>query len=348
MSKVKNIGIIAATFTGNHGAEAMIEACLGHLGSLYPGARFHVISYAPKADLKWITERHASEVGEGRLLVHSCKPFELLARWLPLSLALRVLPLLRGEAPRSSLAGIRKLLALDFVVDLAGVSFMDGREIFLPFNVLTLFPFLLHRVPVFKLSQALGPFKGPVNRALARAVLGRVELTVARGRLTYRHLETLCMDPARILYAPDTTFGLGVHGDEGTRDRDVVILPSSLVAKKNPSYESLMAETVRLLDGAGISVTLLAHSWKEGSHARRNNDFPLCERIFQRAACPNVRLLGPGLSARELKHVIAAHKVLVGSRFHGMIAALDVGTPPLVLGWGHKYAEVLKEFDLES
>jgi polysaccharide pyruvyl transferase WcaK-like protein len=36
------------------------------------------------------------------------------------------------------------------------------------------------------------------------------------------------------------------------------------------------------------------------------------------------------------------------SRFHAMVGALCMHTPVLVLGWSHKYAEVMQQFELEE
>jgi colanic acid/amylovoran biosynthesis protein len=40
--------------------------------------------------------------------------------------------------------------------------------------------------------------------------------------------------------------------------------------------------------------------------------------------------------------------MLITSRFHAMISALSTGTPVLVVGWSHKYDEVLAEMKLEG
>ncbi len=39
--------------------------------------------------------------------------------------------------------------------------------------------------------------------------------------------------------------------------------------------------------------------------------------------------------------------VLLTSRFHAMIAGLCLAIPTVVVGWSHKYEEVLAEFQLE-
>jgi polysaccharide pyruvyl transferase WcaK-like protein len=52
------------------------------------------------------------------------------------------------------------------------------------------------------------------------------------------------------------------------------------------------------------------------------------------------------LTAGELRHLVAQSAVLVTSRFHAMISGLATGTPTVVVGWSHKYREVLDDFGL--
>src|SRR5690606_21072359 len=68
-------------------------------------------------------------------------------------------------------------------------SFIDGREKFLPFNVLTLLPAWLVGTPVVKLSQAVGPFRKPVNRMASAFMLPRCTKVWARGAKTFQHLQ---------------------------------------------------------------------------------------------------------------------------------------------------------------
>lgn len=338
------LGIIAASFTGNRGAEAMLLATIAETRRGFPDADIHVMSYSPKADLAWFQDHHLP-----RVYLHSSTPAALVLRWLPMALLCRLLPVLRRPLRCEHGQGIGRLLGLHVVVDLAGVSFIDGREKFLPFNVLTLFPFLLHGVPVAKLSQALGPMRRPLTRVFARLVLARVQLLVARGSHTARNLVELGLNsPVEVL--PDTSFCLNVQvarpffGDRS----GVVVMPSSLVARNNEAYVHLLRDTLSLLLEQGHTVDLMAHSWKEAGTGGFNNDLPLCRELHRQLGSPKaVRILGPGLNARDLKHAIGCYRLAITSRFHGMIAALDTETPTLVLGWGHKYDEVLQDFGLE-
>lgn len=39
--------------------------------------------------------------------------------------------------------------------------------------------------------------------------------------------------------------------------------------------------------------------------------------------------------------------LMLGSRFHALIAALSSGVPSVAIGWAHKYPELLGEFGME-
>ncbi len=67
----------------------------------------------------------------------------------------------------------RALAESDVLLDIGGITFSDGREKYLPFNILSIWPAMLLGVPVVKLAQAVGPFKNPLNRFLRKDFLFR-------------------------------------------------------------------------------------------------------------------------------------------------------------------------------
>jgi len=343
---MKDLAIVAATFTGNRGAEAMLLTVIEQVHSIYPDCRIHVLSYAADEDIREFKERDIPNV-----YIHSCSPLSLVLSWLPLSLLGSLIPALKREPVADHKQSPLALLSVDKLIDLAGVSFIDGREKFLPFNVLTILPFILNGVPVYKLSQAVGPIRGRLNRLAAKLILPRCELVVARGSTTLKYLEEFGLKAPKLLYAPDVSFLLVPAGEIPAnftdRQFDIGFVPSSVVLKKYPAYEQKLVEVTRALIAKGHKVSIVLHSWKEGTEKSFNNDLPLAKRIAREVSgSDDVPIIGVGLNARELKGQIANHKLLVTSRFHAMIAALDTETPPLVLGWSHKYREVLEEFGI--
>lgn len=337
--------LTGGTFTGNRGAEAMVLACISQIKTRYPDAVVHVLSYAPKADAAWLVEHPIQDV-----YLHSLTPLKITAGWLPVVFAMKLLRLRPGRLDQRNDQGIKSLLAVDTVIDLAGVSFMDSRLKFLPFNVLTLLPFLLNRVKVWKLSQAMGPIKKPLNRMAAGWVFKRMAGIFTRGGETLNFINTSAIQPCcSVRLAPDITFTLrSGEPSIATQERlfDFCVIPSALMVKKHPHYKSLLVDAIRMVASKGYTVNLVVHSWKSHTDLPRNNDLPLAKELV--AALGNqttCRIIGEGLDALQIKTKIGRHKVSVTSRFHGMIAALDTVTPCLVLGWSHKYREVLDDFD---
>jgi polysaccharide pyruvyl transferase WcaK-like protein len=79
------------------------------------------------------------------------------------------------------------------------------------------------------------------------------------------------------------------------------------------------------------------------------NDGPVCREVANACATDSQVLgLDFDLTAGELRHLVALSSVLVTSRFHAMISGLATSTPTVVVGWSHKYREVLDDFGLSS
>lgn len=345
MAHKKHFGIIAATFAGNRGAEAMLLSTIDHLRVRDPLCVVHVLSYSPEADQQELSLRPIPGV-----YIHSATPKTLVLKWFMLSVLAKVLPFLRKPPQERHDQGILSLLGIDALFCLAGVSFIDGREKFLPFNVLTLFPFLVSGIPVFKMAQALGRIGSPLNLICAKWTLPRLRFLFARGQITASFIEEAKVLPgSRWEVCPDIAFGLQ-YVPPTLRIGDVALVPSVILDKKHARYRDFLVELVELLHAKGITTSFVVHSWKSNTSKPFNNDLPLTKDLAHRLLAKgiSVKILGEGKDAREIKTLIAAHRLCLTSRFHGMIASLDAGLPTLVIGWSHKYREILALFQRES
>lgn len=365
----RSYSIIAATCHGNRGAQAMLETVVGRLSREQPGLRFHVFSYYPAAD--------RALVRDDRVSIHSSTPVALVAWLLPWSLVFGLARLLFGRRVlRLAPAAIRGLAESAALVDLAGVSFIDGREKFLPFNALTILPAWLLGTPVAKMPQATGPFQGLANRWAARWVLPMCRMFWARGPRTHQHLLDAGFPGLRFAQADDIAFNHQPEyslTDEGgalleqrldtlrrmrAGARGVIgVCPSSVVAAKarreKGDYEPALVALIEGLAGQGFLVVLFPNATRDSAgEAERNNDLPLMRRLA--AAVEGGRhavrpvMFDFDLNASGIKRVIGETDVVVVSRFHAMVGALSLEVPPAVLGWSHKYAEVMARFGLEA
>lgn len=345
--------ITGGALSGNKGAAGMIIALMQNLSIRYPGARFTLMSYYPKSDKRLNYYPDLEIISATPLVLMLLFPITVVA------FLLRMFHLPLGVLKQ--IPALRAIDECDLYLEAAGVSFVDGREKFLPFNVLWLFLPLALGKPIVKVSQAIGPFKNPINRVLAKVFLPRVSLICARGRQTEAFLVGLGIRNYKVF--PDAAFNLSLAVvRKGFRERYALskkgkslvgISPSQVVygkcLRKGINYTDVMARFAEYLISEGYDVMLIPHSAREGSVKTRNNDLPVMEKIYNRMTSKDaVRVVREELTPSELRILIGQLDLFVASRFHAMISALCMKAPTLVFGWSHKYAEVLDDFKLSG
>lgn len=351
-----HIAAIGAALSANKGAASMLQALVDNVDDVVPGGRILCLSIYPRAD----RVHNRSQ----RLEIVSLTPIQMVFSVLPLAFMIALARLLGGSGRSfARTPSLRALMDAHVVADLAGISFVDRRGFpTLVYNVLTTGIPVLVGAPVVKCSQALGPFNKLSTRLAGLLVLPRVTRIVARGRETYRYLSRLGL--GQVVQGADLAFLLSV-GDEPRQEaarvleslhgeKCVVVCPSSVVEAlcedRGIDYVLLMSETIqRIAQQTGLPVVLLPHSAQPGKAVGRMNDIPVCEAIHSRVADRfRVLLISESLGPATLRAIIGSSTVLVTSRFHAMISGLAMGVPTVVVGWSHKYAEVMAEFGLED
>ncbi|WBU37769.1 polysaccharide pyruvyl transferase family protein [Homoserinibacter sp. YIM 151385] len=355
MTKTPHITVIGSALSGNKGASAMLESSIQTLGERLPGVRFTLLSMYPGEDRK--QNRYPN------LEIVAANPKQLGITINSLALLYRILPPLRPLLRRSSKA-IRALASSQALLDQGGITFTDGREKFLLYNVASILPAINVGTPVFKCAQAVGPFTNPVNRRAAKAFLPKASTLVTRGSITHGFAEKLGL---KNLYAgADYAFSLELDGTEEAAaakhfelgffegEEDVVGLSPSVVLQKKVDerggdYTGQMVAFIDAMTAAGRKVLLVPHSVRTGTDKTHNNDLPLCREIFRRAADKSqVLFLDRELDSQVLRYLIGRCDLFVASRFHAMVSSLAMSVPTLVIGWSHKYKEVLEMFELED
>ena len=267
------VGIVGGSISGNKGAEAMLTTSIRLIQKRIPDARFVVFSPYPKLDLPRAGNYRNVEVADGG-------PAALVLKHFPLSVLDSLLRPI-GVGVRRWSKPVRLLQECDILLDVAGISFSDGREVYLPFNVLTIWPAMRLKVPVVKFSQACGPFRHRLNRWLARRILPRCQKIFARGAQTAEHLRQIGVEA---LVTPDLAFGLnevedmtslGPQLEEYLRFGDpartiVGMSPSSVVyrhcRKLGLDYVGVHARFVEYLVQKGYRVLLLPHCHRPGAN----------------------------------------------------------------------------------
>lgn len=370
MPSERTIGIVGGTIWGNRGAEAMLVTSIGKLREFFPDAKFNVFSYYPEKDRQLIQDE--------AITVLDSTPMRLVFQHLPFAFVFWLLKKFRVELPANLLPlPVKALRSCDLVLDISGISFSDGREIYLPFNILIIWPAILLRISVIKLSQALGPFDNPLNRLLGKAFLQACTMVFGRGQTTEQHLNTLGIPKSKWNVAPDiaflykSEFSLSRENTEKVKElstklvalkkkkaRIIGLSPSAVVFNKSEKagrdYLHLFIELMQQL-GPGYRYVFVPNASRQGHTSSRNNDVFLIDQIQRRSISElskdiyqKIDFVNYDINTYGSRSILTQCDVVVSSRFHGMISSLCLEIPVIVIGWGHKYKEVLSEFGLQE
>jgi polysaccharide pyruvyl transferase WcaK-like protein len=352
MDENMNYAVIGSALYGNKGASAMLETLIQGIGSLDEQAQFALLSLYPPQD----TERNHFE----NLRIIPASPIALVLAIIPLCLLHRLFKPLRSWIVRRSQV-VQELNQADVYVDQCGISFNDGRLKFLAYNIAVLLPGLLMQRPVVKVAQAMGPFESPINRLAARVFLPRIHRIFARGSITYSYIKPLGLanvsEGTDLALAFPSTRNLELVGSRPGQPKNsagmrlVGVAPSAVAASKAAgvgiNYIETLSSLIDAIAEKGHEVILFPHSARPDSEREHNNDLPLCRAIHADLQhLTSCRLIDREMSAGELRELIGSCRCLVTSRFHAMVGALAEGVPFLVVGWSHKYSELLSPFSL--
>ena len=347
----KKFVIVGAALSANKGAAAMAESVVEHLHEFVGSAQFTILTTYPKDDVEKTLQMRQS-------VVLGLEPLRLACVEFPIALLAALSRALRIPRGWVRTRGCRAILDADCVVDVAGISFVDGRGI--PITVynalMTAVPLLLG-TPTVKAAQAMGPFRTQPNRTLAKLILPHLAAICARGAGTREHLDELKLqnvhDVADLAFTLPTaaTLPLSIEGKIAhCKNEYVLVMPSSVVKglyqKQGGNYVDTMGALIEeIRRTTGRTVVVAPHSLRVGKPEGRMNDGPVCSEIIARLhGDADVIGISGDLYSAELRRLVADSRVLVTSRFHAMISGLATATPTIVLGWSHKYREVLDLF----
>lgn len=350
------VAVLGAALSANKGAASMLLALVDNVDAVVPDGEVVSLSTYASADRR---ENH-----DPRLRIVDYPPLTMAILHFPLALLAGISRLFGASgALFARTKALRTLREASVVADLAGISFSDGRGLpTLVYNMLMTGIPLLLGCPVVKCSQALGTFDEPLTRAGARVVLPRLTSIVSRGSGTYEHLTSLGLK--NVVPGADLAFVMEVEKDDEETARALVaglegepyftVSPSSVVeslcSQQDIDYVGLMADLVRsLVEETGLVAVLVAHSARPGQPKGRMNDLPVVSEVRARIGDhPDVMAIEESLDPRVLRSLVGSGRFLLASRFHAMISGLATRTPTVVVGWSHKYREVMAEFGLEE
>ncbi len=351
--KTKTIGITATNFAGNKGAAAMLQSII--MNTVEDGVKYSLFSVYPESDIK--------QNPYDFLKVVSTKPEQLIFIAFPLAILfylLKKIKFVKSFILKNNI--LMNLYKCDLIVDAAGITFVDSRGLIMnTYNFICIATPLLMGVKVIKFSQAMGPFQSFWNKRLGRMVLPKIDTICARGKITEAYLidfglnnVELCADGAFMMkddeYATNYVDDI-VDNDSFYEKRVVGLSISSVVEgychKNNIDYIGIMRRFVHYLNLEGYGVLIIANAARKGKTKPKNNDLIVCQKLYDSLDDQSLsRWYDDEFTPEVIRELISKMDMLVASRFHAMIGALEKEVPVLLIGWSHKYKEVLDMFEI--
>jgi polysaccharide pyruvyl transferase WcaK-like protein len=341
----------------NKGAEAMLYVTRRELGTRLPSARFLFLG-RPDED------RSAEEAGLAPVLRGNRSTADRAYRF-----GLRAVRkgLRLGQRFVWAGMGASEMLGdVDAVVDISGLAYGDACGWQSAADALWLAGARRGaQVPLVFLPQAWGPFGDARVREGVQQLVRRAAVCLARDAESLSHLRGLGVAGGAIDEAVDIAFLFeadapevgralleGVHAPEGRKPL-VGVVPNMRVYERVPgvgadnSYVQLLTGGIEhLVSSLGCHVVLVPHEIRTDRWGRPDDRF-LCRTVaaaVRERGCADadrVCILADQYTAAQLKSVIGRLDLLVGSRFHSLIAALSFGIPVVGIGWSHKYDQLL-------
>lgn len=294
-------------------------------------------------------------------------PRDHLAVILLMSLIYRCLPLhgLR-EAIARSIPWIRAVRELDLVGDVrGGDSFSDiyGLKRFLLAS-LPVVSVILVKKSFVSFPQTYGPFRTRTARLVARFLLKRSSVVIARDTESQRIAQELVGSRLKVQLSPDVAFAL--YSDTGCKieidaQQQAKVPPQCIGLNVNglmfnggytgrnmfglkTDYRKLLPLLVsRLLEVHQGAILLVPHTFAPTGNPESDND--ACRQLLEMLpaeARTRVHMLTGTYDAHQLKGIIRSCDFFIGSRMHSCIAALSQGVPCVGVAYSMKFKGVFE------
>ena len=259
---------------------------------------------------------------------------------------------------------ISALENMDIVGDIrGGDSFSDiyglGRFFYGFFIAWTV---LLVKGTMVQFPQTFGPFKSRVARWLARYLLKRSSVVIARDEKSRKVAQRLIGSGREVCLSPDVAFSLEaiIPGKIQMEPSPKGALPSGVVGlnvnglmanggytRKNMfdlkmDYKNLLADLIEsLLAEHPGELWLVPHTY--GLPGSVESDPEACLQVRQALSKDlqeRVRLVTGIYDQHEIKGIIGRFDFFIGSRMHACIAALSQGIPCVGIAYSRKFEGV--------
>lgn len=346
-----------APLSGNKGATAMAVSTAKTLSNFLPDTEFTLTTHLNIEECsKWGRVYGINVVAESGIGIRNS--FSRCLLWKVLSkFGLNIQQLLNDPI-------IKEYLDADVIVDIGGITFTDFyNEEAVIHTARHLMGKILNK-PVIKYMQDMGPFNKKINRYCAKFCLPELDLIIVRGELSRKYLQEL--DINKLIYVlPDSAFPLEPAPKEKIDDIflkekitgkpligmcvssviDRVLCGENIELKNR--YTTIMAQIADyLIEKLNAFIVFIPHDIRP---REEYDDAYVANKVYREMKNKSrVKVIDFDYSVEEFKGIIGRCDLFVGSRYHSIIASVSMCVPTLIVGWEHKYYEVMELVDQEK
>jgi colanic acid/amylovoran biosynthesis protein len=197
---------------------------------------------------------------------------------------------------------------------------------------------------VILLPQALGPFTDGKLRRHMSEIVKHADLIFSRDQESLKYIQSVDRSE-NLRIAPDFTnqFQTQSARFDYLKAFPTCFIPNAkMLEMKNASepdgYLQFMAHLIKSAHKCGHPPYLLIHEGQK--------DIELAKKIKSLSGL-DLPIVQP-TNAAQVKQAIAVSRLVVSSRFHGLVSALSQNIPVIATGWSHKYQALLQDYGVED
>lgn len=332
----------------NKGAELMLRTTVARLRQRQPDLRL-AVEPQPTVDYERRAELRLAHLFP-TLSLYPPALRRVLARSSTLTNVVNVPLEWLLPAAADPLLGLVRRRRCEALIDISGYAFGDGFHWRRTKNAaLRTGAYARRHKPVIFMPQMFGPFNDRRVRRYFRRCCDHATRIYAREPRSFDAVREVIGDDPRLRLAPDITIFCIPPADLVVPDLPAgdyaCIVPNERMLDQgggewSDRYVSRLVAVGQRMHSRGLRPALVVHSDDPG-------DAELALQITEQLEAQ----IGTGETVlfrhRDpfvLKAFIAKSRLLVGSRFHSLVAALSSGVPGVALGWAHKYEMLAADF----
>ena len=341
----------------NRGGAAITIATARAIASAAPSARIDLLPAAAIADLGSAFRHTRAALPEATLLEPLFRGGDGIVGGARIARAATLSRLLVARGPFMPRA-IQRLLSADAVITRGDALFVDRPSARGLLSVWAAnFPGVLATrwgVPAILSGTEIGPFEHSGSRVLARVILRRADLVIARNAASAEEALALGVPVERVEEVPDPAFSFERPSSDtianaramyarGARRFGVVTVGVDTPIPGMRAALAALHMTLRgLLDGGTIDRVLVVLQ-VDGRHI---TDHAASREFVEQASDPRISLVADDLAPSSLVAVFGAADFTLGTRMHMGILSLVAGTPTFVLALWPKVRKLFGALDL--